>query len=137
VQYEGEEREDRAMFVGLRVNNSSDQLIYDFIEQVLLGRRTAVGDSEDTNLAFGALIGNVPPGGYTGYINTSGGALGRRHLLEFAFQDAAGRYWLRRANGKLEQTSKHPLDLFNLSRGERWQISAMEAVDSRLLDTNQ
>jgi len=125
VPFEGEPREDRPMCVGLRISNGSNQLVYDLVAQCLLGRRTAVGDTEDRNLEFGALIGNVPPGGYTGYINTSGGALGRRHGLEFAFQDAAGLYWLRRANGKLERVYKHPLELFNLSRGERYQITAL------------
>ena len=123
VPYEGTPREDRPMDVGLRINNGSNQLVYDLVAECLLGRKTAVGDTEDMNLEFGALIGNVPPGGYTGYINTSGGALGRRHGLEFAFQDAAGRYWLRRANGKLERAYKHPLELFNLPRGERYQIT--------------
>jgi len=36
---------------------------------------------------------------------------------------AAGRYWLRYPNGKLQQVRKHPLDLFNLrDAGVRWQI---------------
>jgi hypothetical protein len=124
VPLEGKPPEGHPMAVGLRISNGSNQLVYDLIAQCLLGRRTAAGDSEDMNLEFGALIGNVPPGGYTGYINTSGGGVGRRHGLEFAFQDASGRYWLRRANGRLERVYEHPLDLFNLSRaGGRFQIT--------------
>jgi hypothetical protein len=85
-------------------------------------RDTAVGDEGDTNSAYGALIGNVAPGGFTGIIDTGSGALGARHLIEFAFQDAGDRYWLRNANGKVQQVNKHPLDLFNVRGYDRWQI---------------
>ena len=120
VPYEGtDERYDAE----LRVQNASDQLIYDVIAEVLISRKTAVNDTEERNIAFGATVGNVPPGGFTASIDTGGGALGRRHLIELAFQDAAGRYWLHNANGKLEPVRKHPLDLFNLrDAGVRWQI---------------
>jgi hypothetical protein len=126
VPYPGEKPEHREVFVGLYVSNASSQLIYDFVAVCLLGRRTAVDGPGDLNLGMGALIGNVPPGGYTGYVNTSGGALGRRHSLEFAFPDSAGRYWFRGTNGKLRRISQHPLDVFNISRGERWQSAVHE-----------
>jgi len=119
VPYEGSE--DERYDSGLRIQNASDQLIYDVVAEVLIRRETAVNDTEERNIAFGAMVGNVPPGGFTARINTGGGALGARHLIEFAFQDAAGRYWLRYANGKLAQVRKHPLDLFNIPRPVRWQ----------------
>jgi hypothetical protein len=121
--YEGERDEDRTTRTGLRIYNASNQMIYDLIAEVLISRKTAVGDTADRNLEFGATIGNVPPGGFTGWIETGGGALGRRHTVEFAFQDAGGRYWLRCANGKLERVKKHPVDLFNYPGGIRWQSS--------------
>jgi hypothetical protein len=121
VPYEGPMDEEEKYDSGLRVHNASNQLIYDVVAEVLIRRKTAVNDTEEKNLIFGAMVGNVPPGGFTASINTGGGALGARHI-NFAFQDAAGRYWLRNANGTLEQVRKHPLDLFNIPRPVRWQI---------------
>jgi hypothetical protein len=121
VPYEGPKDDEYAEYSGLRVHNASDQLIYDVVAEVLISRKTAVNDTEERNIAFGAMVGNVPPGGFTARINTGGGAMGRRHLVEFAFQDAASRYWLRHANGKLERVRKHPVDLFNIPRPVRWQ----------------
>jgi hypothetical protein len=106
------------------MHNASNQLIYDVVAEVLLGRKTAVNDTEERNIESGAMVGSVPPGGFTARIDTGGGALGRRHMIELAFQDAAGRYWLRRGNGKLERVKKHPLDLFNIPRPASWQKSA-------------
>jgi hypothetical protein len=111
-------------YVGLYVHNATNQIVYDVVAEVVIARSTAVGDDEERNLEYGAMIGNVPPGGFTGHINTGGGAMHRRHLIELAFQDAAGRYWLRRGNGKLERIRKHPLDLFNIPRPVSWQKSA-------------
>src|SRR5215831_18474889 len=109
VPYERPMDEEEKYDAGLRVHNASNQLIYDVVAEVLIRRKTAVNDTKEKNLAFGAMVGNVPPGGFTAGINTGGGALDARHLIELAFQDAAGRYWLRKANGKLEQVRKHPL----------------------------
>jgi hypothetical protein len=110
--------------VGLYVHNASNQMVYDVVAEVVIARKTAVGDTEERNIEFGATVGNVPPGGFTGHIDTGGGFLGRRHTIELAFQDADGRYWLRRGNGKLARVRKHPLDLFNIPRPASWQKSA-------------
>jgi hypothetical protein len=109
-------------YTGLRVRNASEQLVYDLVAEVIIGRQTAVGDDEQPNIEYGALIGNVPPGEFTGRINTGGGVMARRHMIEFAFQDASGRYWLRHTDGTLEQVKKHPIDLFNIPRPVRYQI---------------
>jgi hypothetical protein len=112
----------KCTYTGLRVNNASDQLIYDFVaEYIAVGRKTAVGRGEQNNIAFGAPIGNVPPGGFTGRINTEGGYIPKRHLIEYAFQDAGGRYWLRHIDGALRRVRKHPLDLYNIPRPVRYQ----------------
>jgi hypothetical protein len=121
VPLEEQKEEDDPAYVGLRVHNASNQQIYDVVAEVLIGRKTAVNDIEERNLGFGAMVGNVPPGGYTARINTGGGALGRRHFIEFAFQDASGRFWLRRSDGKLKKIRQHPLELFNIPRPVRWQ----------------
>src|SRR5262249_35855487 len=113
------------VYVGLRVSNASKQLIYDLIAQVVsvqgAFRDTAVGKPEQQNREFGALVGNVPPGETSTRINTGGGGMHLRFSVEIAFQDAAGRYWVRRGNGTLEPTDKHPLDLYNISRPTGWE----------------
>ena len=122
VPLEDTEEQASTTYTGLRVNNASDQLIYDLVAEVIIGRDTAMGDREERNIEFGALIGNVPPGGFTGRINTGGGVMARRHMIEYAFQDAGGRYWLRHTDGSVQRVNKHPLDLFNIARPVRYQI---------------
>jgi hypothetical protein len=108
-------------FHALCIRNASDSLIYDLIAEVVSVqgsfRRTAVGDSEETNLSLGARVGTVPPGETRTRISTGGAAgMHKRFAVEFAFVDAAGRRWLRRADGSLDQVEKHPIDLYRLSR---------------------
>jgi hypothetical protein len=109
--------------MGIRVHNASNQVIYDVIAEIVIGRKTAVGDTLERNKGFGAMIGNVPPGGFTTPIETGGGMLGRRHSIELAFQDAGGRYWLRRGNGRLQRVTKSPLELFKLVGAASWHKS--------------
>jgi hypothetical protein len=125
VTYEGTQDDTYNLYTGLRINNASKQLVYDLIAQVvsLQGsfRTTAVGDSAERNREFGTMVGNVPPGELTTRIDGSGGGMHRRFGIELAFQDAAGRYWLRHGNGKLERIEKHPADLYNLDRPISWE----------------
>jgi hypothetical protein len=125
VHYDGEQDHPHRVYVGLRVRNASSQLVYDVIAQTILlqggGRKTAVGDTDEHNRELGALIGTVPPGELTTRIGTWGGGMHRKLGIELAFQDAGGRYWLRRGNGKLKRVYKHPLDLYHIARPVGWQ----------------
>jgi hypothetical protein len=125
VPYEGEQDNIHKIYLGLRIKNSSDELIYDVIaESVSLQgafRHTAVGDTDERNREFGVLVGNIAPGEYTTRINYGGGGMHKRFWIELAFQDAAGRFWVRHGDGKLERVNKHPIDLYNLSRPVSWQ----------------
>jgi hypothetical protein len=67
------------------------------------------------------LVGNVPPGEITTRIDNSGGGMHRRFWIELAFQDAAGRFWIRRGNGTLERVDKHPIDLYSIGRPVSWE----------------
>jgi hypothetical protein len=97
------------LMTGIRIKNASDQVVYDLVAQVvgLQGsfRRTAVGDTAERNYEYGAPVGNIPPGEVDSFIDGSGGGMHRRFGVEFAFQDAAGRFWLRRGNGTLDRVS--------------------------------
>jgi hypothetical protein len=125
VPYEGEQDNPGKMYSGLRIKNASDDLVYDLIAQVVgvqgSFRKTAIGDTEDRNNEFGAKIGNVPPGNYFTRINNSGGGMHRRFWIELAFQDAAGRFWVRQGDGILKRVKKHPVELYNIGRPVSWE----------------
>jgi hypothetical protein len=123
VPYKEKQDDENKFYEGLRVKNASNQLIYDLIVQVVAAqgafRRTAVGDARAVE--FGAMVGNIPPGEITTRINTGGGGMHKRLWVELAFQDAAGRYWLRDGSGTLKRVSVHPVDLYKLDRPVSWE----------------
>lgn len=125
VSYDGQQDNPHRIYVGLQVSNASNQLIYDLVAQTVSVqgsfRDTAVGESGERNLEYGALVGNVPPGEITTRINTGGGGMHLRFSVELAFQDAAGLYWVRHGNGILEPVNMHPLDLYNIDRPVGWE----------------
>jgi hypothetical protein len=112
-------------YEGLHIGNASHQLVYDLVAQAVsvqgAFRVTAVGDSEERNLEFGTLVGNVPPGQFITRLHTGGGGMHVRLAVELAFQDAAGKYWLRHGSGILEEVDKHPLDLYRIPRPVSWE----------------
>ncbi len=125
MPYEEEQDNEHKLYVGLCVKNASNQLFYDVIAEVVsvqgAFRGTAVDDTDERNREFGAMVGNVPPGEITTRINTGGHGMHMRHWVELAFQDAAGRYWIRRGNGRLEQVKQHLVELYNISRPLSWE----------------
>lgn len=131
VPYDGEQDRTDYEYTGLRVSNASNQVVYDLIAQTVAvqgaARKTAVGDSDENNREHGAMIGVVPPGTLTTRINGGSQGMHRRFGVEIAFQDAAGRYWLRGATGILTEVKKHPIDLFNLSRPVGWGAPRKDA----------
>lgn len=124
IPYDGRKEDHR---VGLLIKNASNQLVYDVIVQVVnnKNRQTAVGDTYERNHELGVCIGNVPPGEFRTHITQGSHGMDRRFGIEIAFQDAAGRYWVRRGDGKLTKVKKHPLDLYNMHRPAVWRISDM------------
>ena len=52
-EYEPKDEDDE-MYSGLRVHNASNQMIYDMVAEVLIRRKTAVNDTEEMNIGFGA-----------------------------------------------------------------------------------
>jgi hypothetical protein len=115
---------DSPINYGLHVRNASNQAFYDVIAEVVSVqgsfRHTAVGEGFERNLEYGRLIGNLPPGEYSTRIRSPGHGMHKRYWVELAFQDAGGRFWIRRGNGTLERTNAHPLDLYNIPRPVGW-----------------
>jgi hypothetical protein len=89
VPYLGKQDNQHAVYVGLKIKNSSNQLIYDLIAETVTvqgaARKTAVGDVEERNRQLVVLVGNVPPGEVTTRINSGGGGMHIRHAIELAF----------------------------------------------------
>jgi hypothetical protein len=107
----------------LRVRNASNQVVYDLIAQsVIAGAASGqVERTGDDALAFGALVGNVPPGETVSRINYGGGGMHKRFSVEITFKDAAGLYWVRYGDGSLQQAYSHPLDRYRIDRPASWE----------------
>jgi hypothetical protein len=46
------------------------------------------------------------------WLNAGGGGMGGRSAAEVAFTDRAGKHWIRRATGQLEELPEDPIDYF-------------------------
>lgn len=110
---------------GVVINNASDQVAYDLLAQIVQVResaRTTPSSRWDAE-EFGERVGAVPPGKRVVYLRYPGiGGMHRRSGIELAFQDAAGRFWFRAAQGTLVETRKHPVDFYELSRPPSWGV---------------
>jgi pyrimidine deaminase RibD-like protein len=111
------------MFEGIVLRNGSDALVYYVIVSLVsyqgAFRNTAVGDKRE--FEFRAFIGRLPPGITKTHIESGGGGMHLRLAVELAFQDTAGRYWLRTGDGKLEEVQQHPLELYGIGPPVPWQ----------------
>ncbi len=100
------------------VQNNSGQLVYDVVIS-LVGvhgtyRRTAVKpDRSARGEGCQTYVGGpFPPGRRRLPLGFHGHFLQVRYGVELAFTDAAGRYWIRHANGFLEEVGQAPLVLY-------------------------
>ncbi len=106
---------------GLRIQvelrNASAQCFYHVIASLisLTGafRDTALGDSS-TKYRTHVLV--LPPGSKTVFLLSGGGGMSLRFGVELAFQDAAGRNWLRRGDGHLSEVQQEPIALYGIGR---------------------
>jgi hypothetical protein len=122
VPYDGTEKPGPGqMFAGLIVRNGSSEVVYQLIASVvsLQGtyRETRVGSPD---IRFRSFIGQVPPGETKTAIDYGGSGMYRSFGVELAFQDAAGRYWLRQGNGLLQEVDQNPVDLYGIDRPVPW-----------------
>src|SRR5215510_1002874 len=122
---EAEEAREGYLEVQVRIKNASDQMIYDLVAYIarVSDPVRVQRDIEKEHYLEDCIgrIGNVPPGEMVVRIRHPGHGMHQRWGIEFAFQDAAGRYWFRRANGILKQISLHPIDFYGMSRPVSWR----------------
>jgi hypothetical protein len=103
----------------IAIRNQSLQPVYHLIVQGIV-----LGDSGnlqfDPGLESRALVAVVPPGDGFISIHLDYAGMYRRPGIEFAFQDALGRNWLRKSNGELTEINVSPAEYYNIPRPSGW-----------------
>jgi hypothetical protein len=125
---EGVEVREGCREVPVKINNASNQMIYDLVayiahvsDQPPAARQPGGGEYMKDCIAC---IGSLPPGGRVVRMKHLAHGTHRRCGVEFAFQDAGGRYWFRHANGELQRIRIHPVDFYGLSRPVGWETDS-------------
>ena len=111
--------EERGPIVCVAVSNQSLQPIYNAIVQgiVLSNDGSSMGEASPENRSQ---IAVVPPGkGFTVFPFAYHGMF-KRPGIEIAFQDAANRFWLRKANGELIELDVSPLVYYDVPLPTGW-----------------
>jgi len=103
--------------------NSSDGPVYHVIVWLVVsygsGPRTGeeVGDREDWRPAA---IDVLPPGRSSAELPWFGGGMHTRTGVELAFTDSAGRHWIRRVDGRLEESQVPPVSRYKIVEPLEW-----------------
>lgn len=129
----GPESAPRGGYDSLIVRNDSDLPVYDAVVSLVLvqgaGARTSEQLAENPHFRFTLRKETfvIPPGTWRFRVVEGWRAMSARAGAEVAFRDARGSYWVRRADGALDELPAGPFDYLDVSR----PISdyALEAVD--------
>lgn len=117
-------REDGKQYVDVAINNASNQMVYDLIAQIVTVRGSLEGmatpSEKHLNYEYGSRLGAIPPGKRTVAMKYPGVGMSKRLGVELAFQDAAGRYWFRSAQGTLKRVKRRPPDFYGLTHPVSW-----------------
>ncbi len=113
-----EDPEDRYPYVPVAVANASHQVAYRLV--VSLGDAFRGGHRPDDPLLWRNFVWQLPPGEKRVDVDWTAG-MGARPGVQIAFQDAAGRHWIREVSGKLVEvkTGSH-LERLGLSEPLPW-----------------
>lgn len=104
--------------------NASQQLAYRVIAS-LVPVRGAIRDDFRESIgrpagAFRAFKGELPPGRTNLEVENPGGGMHIRFAVELSFRDAAGRTWVRKADGQLVRIRTEPPDHYGLHEPIPW-----------------
>jgi hypothetical protein len=113
----GEDVANGGMQVKLIMVNASNQLVYNLIASVV-----TAGGGFGGNLDYRNFLGRIPPGRTEYGIKHPGHGMHKRYAIELAFEDAAGRSWVRRAKGGLEQIRQDPLSFYDIAPPVGWRM---------------
>jgi hypothetical protein len=115
---------DGKEYVDVEINNASNQVVYDLIAQVVVGRPPFHGvarpGAKHLNAEYGSRLGAIPPGRRTVSLRYPGAGMHKRLGIELAFQDAAGKFWFRAAQGTLKPIKESPADFYGLDHPVSW-----------------
>jgi hypothetical protein len=115
-------------FARLIIQNGSNELVYKLIAS-WRGTRGAGGQAQPGSFELRTLVGEVPPGRSEFQTRLPGYGMNARAAIELAFQDAAGRRWLRDVDGNLGGLKGDVLTHYGLYEPAPWKYPS-EAVPS-------
>jgi hypothetical protein len=78
-----------------------------------------------------ALLSVLPPGTFEVMLPAFEPGMYRRAMVEIAFTDAAGRHWIRRLDGHLEQVKQEPRHHYGMDEPLDWRIAHHPVVPKR------
>jgi hypothetical protein len=107
------------------VQNGSSQLVYRFIASLVQDLR-GQESSPQPGLKWRVFVGELPPGRSQFTIEHPGGGMHFRAGIELAFQDAAGRWWVRKGNGRLDEIREDPAAHYGLGEPLPWSYPSAE-----------
>jgi hypothetical protein len=103
--------------------NASDSPVYHVIVWLVVsygpgpGTGEEVGDREDWRPAA---IDLLPPGRSSAALPWFGGGMHMRTGIEIAFTDSAGRHWIRRVDGRLDESRVPPVRRYKIVEPVEW-----------------
>ncbi len=116
---------DDKPFTRVGIHNASNQSAYQVISSLVAVQgawpREAPQGDERYESHYRIFLWQLPPGRWTKRMEGGGRAMMIRWGIEIAFQDAAGRYWRRFADGRLERIKENPVDFYKVSRPIGWE----------------
>lgn len=123
---------DQAPPSKMYVLNRSDAPVYRVVVTLafLSGTPPKTGEEwvrQAGSMPFGKAFGSVPPGKYRIDVDSGWAASGARPGVEVAFTDAAGRNWIRRADGRLNEIAQEAMTHYGVSG-----YFSLEGIDSSL-----
>jgi hypothetical protein len=108
----------------IAIVNGSQQLAYRVIASLVPVRGAITDDfrqrMEREGEAFRVFVGELPPGRTNRQVEYPGGGMQIRFAVELALRDAAGRSWVRTAQGDLQRIRTEPSEHYGLHEPLSW-----------------
>lgn len=112
---------DRPNDKPVTIANASPQLVYEMIVSLVAVQGAYRQDARKGGESGRIYVGQVPPGRYETFMRDVDYGMYKAYGLELAFQDAAGRYWRRLGDGRLEKLPVGSVEFYGLSRPIEWE----------------
>lgn len=110
--------------LGVTLRNASSEPVYDVVVWLVLVQGAGPRSGEESAKVGGmrpATLAILPPGSYWSSVGGWSPGMYARPGVEVAFTDAAGRHWVRRAHGRLDQLASDSVTHYGLSRPVDWE----------------